>query len=75
MELEKISQALKEAAEKIDAFNSSVEEKSCYDMTQEYIRNNKLEVLAEEITDAIRFGFRIGIEQERAGKFKRLEND
>lgn len=70
MELQELSEALKKTATMIDDFLEKTEIKSGFECAKEYVKENKLEYIEEEIMMAFRNGFHTGVKQERSGKFK-----
>ncbi len=70
MELQELSAALKKTATIIDVFLEKSETKSGSECAKEYVKENKLEYIEEEIMMAFRNGFHTGVKQERSGKFK-----
>jgi len=70
MELQELSAALKKTATMIDGFLEKSEIKNGFECAKEYVKENKLDYIEEEIMMAFRHGFHTGVKQERSGKFK-----
>lgn len=73
MELEELSQALKQTDAKLDDFAKKTEIQSGLESAKQYVKENQLEYIEKEILAAFRQGFHIGVRQERSGKFKEME--
>lgn len=66
-ELSKLSVELKSLSDKINEFTFSAIEQSGLACAREYVHNNKLEYIEDEILSAFREGFRIGVYKQKNG--------
>lgn len=70
MELQELSEVLKAVAIQIDDFIEKSETRSGFECAKEYVKENQLEYIEEEILAAVRYGFHVGVKQERSGKLR-----
>ena len=71
MELAEISELLKLTAEKIDKFLKDADNTSACKMAEEYIKDNDLGYIKNEVGAAFHKGFITALRQERSGRFSK----